>query len=123
MEIEIPAHPSVLAGLRRRLRAWLELRGLNEADRADAVLAISEACNNAVEHAYENNEGTIDLLIEHDGDSLRITIDDHGAWRPVRPSPDRGRGSSIMRSVMDRADIAHDDNGTRVTLERRLTSS
>jgi anti-sigma regulatory factor (Ser/Thr protein kinase) len=55
MEIEIPAHPAVLAG--RNAYAWLELRGLNEADRADAVLAISEACNNAVEHAYEHNEG------------------------------------------------------------------
>jgi serine phosphatase RsbU (regulator of sigma subunit)/anti-sigma regulatory factor (Ser/Thr protein kinase) len=121
MEIEIPAHPAVLAGLRKRLRTWLELRGLEEEERADAVLAISEACNNAVEHAYGNGEGTIELLIEHHPESLQISVADHGAWRPARPRPNRGRGSLIMRSVMDKADVVHDDGGTRVTLEQRLT--
>ena len=38
--------------LRRRLRTWLELRGLAEDERDDAILAVSEACNNAIEHAY-----------------------------------------------------------------------
>ena len=121
MAIEIPTHPAVLAGLRKRLRAWLELRGLDEDVRADTVLAISEACNNAVEHAYGNGEGTIELVLEHNAASLQITIEDHGVWRPVRPTPERGRGSVIMRSVMDKADVVHDDGGTRVTLEQRLT--
>ena len=121
MEIEIPAHPAVLAGLRRRLRMWLELRCLDEEERADAVLAISEACNNAVEHAYESGEGTIELLLEHTAESLQITIADHGVWRPARVRPERGRGSRIMASIMDTALVVHDDGGTRVTLEQRLT--
>ena len=49
--------------MRRRLQAWLTLRGLNEDERADIVLAVSEACNNAVEHAYERNEGTINVVV------------------------------------------------------------
>lgn len=122
MEIEIPAHPAVLAGLRRRLRTWLGLRGLDEDERADAVLAISEACNNAVEHAYEHDEGTIELVLEHRAGSLQIIVENRGAWHPARSTPDRGRGSTIMRSVIDKTVIAHADGGTRVTLEQRLTS-
>jgi serine phosphatase RsbU (regulator of sigma subunit)/anti-sigma regulatory factor (Ser/Thr protein kinase) len=120
MEIEIPAHPSALSGLRRRLRAWLTLRGLDEDERADTVLAICEACNNAVEHAYEQNEGTIRLLLEHDAERLQIVVADSGSWRERRPSPERGRGTPIMKSLMDNAEIEHDQRGTRVTLERRL---
>lgn len=120
MEIEVPAHPSVLSGLRRRLQAWLTLRGLEEDARADTVLAISEACNNAVEHAYEQNEGTIRLVLEHDAERLHIVVADSGSWRERRPSPERGRGTPIMKSLMDNAEIAHDQRGTRVTLERRL---
>ena len=52
MDIEVPSDPAGLAGLRRRLRTWLELRGLAEDERDDAILAVSEACNNAIEHAY-----------------------------------------------------------------------
>lgn len=120
MEIEIPAHPAVLSGLRRRLQTWLTLRGLDEDERADTVLAISEACNNAVEHAYEQNEGTIRLLLEHHLGSLHVVVADSGSWRERRPNPERGRGTPIMQSLMDNAEIAHDQRGTRVTLERRL---
>jgi anti-sigma regulatory factor (Ser/Thr protein kinase) len=121
MQIEIPAHPSMLVGMRRRLQAWLTLRGLNEDERADIVLAVSEACNNAVEHAYERNEGTIELVLEDDGELLEITVQDFGNWRPAQPSHERGRGTSIMKSVMDDAEVLHDHRGTHVTLARRLT--
>ncbi len=113
----------MLAGLRRRLQAWLTLRGLGEDERAETVLAISEACNNAVEHAYSENEGTIRLLLEHREESLHVVVADSGAWRERRPSPERGRGTPIMESLMDNAEIAHDQRGTRVTLDRRLNRS
>ena len=44
-----------------------------------------------------------------------------GNWRPVQPSYERGRGTSIMKSVMDDAEVMHDHRGTHVTLARRLT--
>src|SRR5664279_3169158 len=44
MDIEIPSDPAALAGLRRRLRTWLALRGLGAEERDDAVLSVSEAC-------------------------------------------------------------------------------
>jgi serine phosphatase RsbU (regulator of sigma subunit)/anti-sigma regulatory factor (Ser/Thr protein kinase) len=122
MAIEVPAHPAMLSGLRRRLTAWLALRGLDDEERADVVLAVSEACNNAVEHAYPANEGTIELVLEHRDGCLQIKVEDFGAWTPAtRIDDERGRGTTIMQGLMDTAEVWHDHRGTHVTLERRLS--
>ncbi len=120
MDIELPSDPAALAGLRRRLRRWLELRGLAEEERYDAVLAVSEACNNAIEHAYRTKPGTIHLRLEHGEGALAICIEDRGGWHTPTPSTARGRGIPLIRAVMDRTTIHHDERGTSVTLSRLL---
>ena len=121
MDIEIPSDPAALAGMRRRLRAWLELRGLATDERNDAVLSVSEACNNAIEHGYAGGSGTIWLQLEHRAGELVITVEDHGAWKRPTPDPERGRGIQIMRAVMTHAQFDHAAGGTKVTLTRSLT--
>ena len=120
MDVEIPSDPATLAGLRRLLRTWLELRGLGEEEREDAVLSVSEACNNAIEHGYRGQAGVIRLVLEHRAATLEIAIEDSGTWREPSPTPERGRGIQIMRAVMHDAKIEHATHGTRVTLTRRL---
>ena len=120
MEIEIPADSGLMQGLRARLRAWLARRGLDEGQQADAVLAVTEACNNAIEHAYAGRTGAIRLRLEHRAEALTIAIEDDGAWRPPRPDPNRGRGTMIMNATMDRAAIVNNGAGTRVELELHL---
>jgi anti-sigma regulatory factor (Ser/Thr protein kinase)/GAF domain-containing protein len=120
MEIEIPGDPAELAGMRRRLRGWLELRGLSATERDDAVLSVSEACNNAIEHGYKAAGGTIRLILEHARGELRITIEDQGLWRTPTPDPERGRGIKIMQAVMTHARFEHTGGGTKVTLTRSL---
>jgi serine phosphatase RsbU (regulator of sigma subunit)/anti-sigma regulatory factor (Ser/Thr protein kinase) len=120
LEVELSGDPLELAGLRRRLRTWLELRGLSEDEREDAVLSISEACNNAIEHGYGGQPGTIGLTIDHTGAALQITVEDHGSWRPPVPHPERGLGIWIMQSVMQEASLEHQPGRTRVVLSRQL---
>ena len=121
MSLEIPADPGLLRELRRRVRLWLERRGLDRSAREDAVLALSEACNNAIEHGYRHGSGTIRLQLEHAGDALKIEVADEGEWREPGPDTDRGRGISIMRGLMDVAEIVHSPQGTEVLLEQRLS--
>ena len=99
---------------------WLELRGLAEDERDDTVLAVSEACNNAIEHAYRRGAG-------HDPSAARASrrraLDPHRGPRrlaPTTPSFERGRGIPLMRAVMDMTTIEHDERGTSVTLSRLL---
>ena len=121
VDIQVPAEAPALAGLRGRLRRWLTLRGVGEDDREDAILAISEACSNSIEHGYDRSEGAIHLTIEHTGDSLQIVVRDRGRWRMRgRGRQGRGRGLVIMRSVMQTVDVAADEQGTTVTLGKPL---
>ena len=121
MDIEFSADPAALAGLRRRLRSWLVLRAVDEGEREDAVLAVSEACSNAIEHGYRGQPGTIRLIVDHSESELRIVVEDRGNWRPPVPDPERGLGLEIMRSVMREASLEHHPGGTRVLLSRPLT--
>ena len=94
---------------------------LGEDDREDAILAISEACSNSIEHGYARSEGAIRLTIDHTGDTLQISVHDRGRWRMRGgQSPGRGRGLVIMRSVMRTVDVAADEHGTTVTLVKPL---
>jgi serine phosphatase RsbU (regulator of sigma subunit)/anti-sigma regulatory factor (Ser/Thr protein kinase) len=120
VSIEIPARAELLAELRRRVGIWLTLRGLNESRRDETVLALSEACNNAIEHGYRETEGTIRIRLRHDRKVLQVVVDDDGTWQPAHTDPMRGHGLLIMKDVMDRADVTHTRSGTRVALERLL---
>jgi anti-sigma regulatory factor (Ser/Thr protein kinase) len=98
----------------------MTLRGVGDTSAADAVLAVSEACNNAIEHGYRDEAGTIAVEIDHVDDSLRIAVADAGSWRDPRPDETRGRGLMIVNGLMHDTDVAHDERGTRVTFEQRL---
>ena len=120
MEIEVPSDPAMLRVMRLRVASWLERRGVEEDQRSDTVLAITEACNNAIEHGYRGQGGTIRLTLEHRPGRLDVSVEDEGLWREPRADPTRGRGLVIMKSTMHRAEVTTTRTGTRVELELRL---
>ena len=69
------------------------------------MLAVSEACNNAIEHAYGDAGRHHPGGREHHGATLRIVVEDAGGWRETEPAPERGRGIPIMHGVMERVEI------------------
>ena len=82
-------------------------------------MAVSEACNNAIEHGYGGNAGSVWVRVEDDGMTLRATVRDRGRWRDGPSVGDRGRGIAIMEALMDTATIETTTHGTEVVLERR----
>jgi len=98
---------------------------MGEQDRVGVMVAVGEACANAVEHAYRGQEpGLMHVAAGVDVDGiLTVTVRDEGAWRPPDRDPgDRGRGLLIMRQMVDRVELAEND-GTTVTLSIRLRRS
>ena len=122
-QVELPAEPSSLPGMRRRLRAWLERHGCNPGPAADVVLAVSEACNNAIEHAYADRDGTFRVSVERTHATITAVVEDQGSWRETEPSGERGRGIVLMRHLMQAVEITGETSGTRVTLVRELVES
>jgi anti-sigma regulatory factor (Ser/Thr protein kinase) len=121
-EVELLADPSVLARLRRRLRGWLTRRGFDDDQASEVLLAVSEACNNAVEHAYDGGHGVLRVTAEIESGSLEVVVEDRGRWHESEPSADRGRGLLLIQRLMDSAEFHSDHRGTRAVLRRRVPS-
>lgn len=111
-----------LGGLARRLPV--------DADAlADLKLAVTEACGNAVRHAYADGDGgpVAVALVVH-SDRLEMIVEDQGAGidRPradeweVNQLPEGGMGMAIMRAVVDELDITAgaDGRGTVVHMTK-----
>jgi serine phosphatase RsbU (regulator of sigma subunit)/anti-sigma regulatory factor (Ser/Thr protein kinase) len=116
-----PATPEALVSVRRILRRWLAFHGAGEDELHDVVVACQEACANAVEHAYGPGHAYFDVEADHRESRIRVTIRDHGRWRPPR-GQHRGRGLPLMKALMDSVDVDHGQEGTVVVLERTLGS-
>ncbi|HET8592900.1 MAG TPA: SpoIIE family protein phosphatase, partial [Solirubrobacterales bacterium] len=121
LEVDVPAAPRELAGIRHLLRRWVNANGGTDDDCAAVAIAVTEACANAIEHAYGPGEETIEIRAQLEADLATITISDHGGWREPR-GEDRGRGIPVMREFMDDVEIRRGEDGTSVELRRRLGS-
>jgi PAS domain S-box-containing protein len=119
LHLDLPTNPKSLATLRRTLGRWLESLGASRVESNDVQVACHEACSNAMEHAYRFREATIDVDGEFDGEEVRVTITDQGAWREKRDS-DRGRGLDLIRALMDEVEVTPSESGTSVRISKRL---
>jgi len=113
-----PARAEELRAVRADVREWLDDQNLQQADREAVVLALGEACANAVEHAYvDGPPGNVEIELTMLDDSLVVTVCDFGSWRAVPDEdPDRGRGYQIMRALSERVDVESGPGGTIVTM-------
>ena len=122
MQMTLEASPRVLAGLRATIRRWLVPMGVPDSDMFDIALATSEAASNAIEHAYGAREATFAVRCEHRDGEVAVAVEDAGRWRTSTPYG-RGRGLAIMRALMDSVEIDRREEGTAVTLSKRIEST
>ncbi|MDP8943328.1 MAG: SpoIIE family protein phosphatase [Actinomycetota bacterium] len=119
LRLRLAADPDELARLRRLLGRWLRTVEAGPEEAYDITVACTEACANAVEHAYSPGDASFELAAALDDGEVAITVRDSGRWRPAR-GVNRGRGLQIMESLMDRAEVTRGEKGTTVELRRRL---
>lgn len=108
---ELPAAPASVAAARRLMRRFAGDLGVD----VDAIeLAVSEAVANAVVHAYESGDGTIELRAEAAPYELRIVIRDRGGGIRPDAAGGAGFGLAIIRRLAQHVDL--DDTLGGVTL-------
>jgi serine phosphatase RsbU (regulator of sigma subunit)/anti-sigma regulatory factor (Ser/Thr protein kinase) len=121
LTLTFPAHADQLAPTRAALRSWLKRVRVNPNKAMDVLIAAGEAVANAIEHGHRQRpEGTISLNATALVDQLHLTITDTGTWKPPRPTPDRGRGITLIRELMQDVTIDHGVDGTTVHLSARI---
>jgi anti-anti-sigma factor len=91
LDLERQAGPDAVAALRHALDDWLDALGIAFGDRQLAVLSVTEAVTNAVEHAYPPaRRGPVRLQAAVSADGfLETRVSDRGRWR----EPDRTAGA------------------------------
>ncbi len=122
LELTLSARPGTLGTLRNTLGRWLNTIGACEDELFDITLSTSEAAANVVEHAYGAREALFTVRCELEGNEIKVTVRDEGRWRTLRPQGG-GRGLEIMRSMMDTVRVDSDEDGTVVSMTKRLGRS
>ncbi|SBT37871.1 SpoIIE family protein phosphatase [Micromonospora narathiwatensis] len=117
--LRLPADPTRLGVLRKRLEDFLVAHRVGEHDRFDLTVAISEAAANAIEHPVEPIEPVIDVGVTIEGGTVTATVRDSGRWRESTGSGFRGRGLGLIRALGELT-VTRTDEGTEVALRRRL---
>lgn len=114
LEFRIPARSDQLGRMRAAVRECALASGCSEDPTADIVLAVDEACQNVIRHAYKGDpEGVIELIIRRQGKNLVFCLLDSAPEidpskvKPrdlddIRPG---GLGTHFIQKVMDRADF------------------
>ena len=120
ISLRLPADPTALAQLRRRIGRFLETSRAGEREQFEIILAVSEAAMNAIEHAYGPADAEFELEASVVAGEFRAVVRDFGRWRERR-GDDRGRGLTIMHELMDDVDVKPGTSGTTVRMRRRIS--
>jgi sigma-B regulation protein RsbU (phosphoserine phosphatase) len=114
LERRFPAQPGELSSVRAAVRQAVESGGGSSECAADVVMAVDEACQNIIRHAYAGDpDGSIVLRIERRGHELVISLIDFAPG--VDPEQVKGRdldelrpgglGTHLIRQAMDEVDF------------------
>jgi anti-sigma regulatory factor (Ser/Thr protein kinase) len=123
VEIAVPAEPESVVLARQAVRGIVDALGWGEERRTDVSIAVTEACTNAVLHAYPDGGGEYEVRVWAAPEELVVTVRDHGQGiSPRIPSPvaGLGLGMPLMMAICD--EVSFSRNGEETT-EVRLVFS
>ncbi len=106
-ELELAAETDNVPLVRHALRGLLEASGVAEERISDITLAVTEACANAVLHAYPDSSGQFEATAAlSPAGELVVTVRDHGSGMAPRvDSPGLGVGLPVMAAIADALEI------------------
>jgi anti-sigma regulatory factor (Ser/Thr protein kinase) len=119
LAVTLPAESESLAPVRRVLARWMREAGADDVEIYETLVAVGEACANAIAHAYPALEASFEVAGVVSESDVEIAVRDYGHWRPPRGEV-RHRGLRLMEELMDSVVVDKGDSGTTVTLKRRL---
>ena len=133
VRLSFPAKTDYLLLARLALSGMLRTVDVDDEQSADLKLAVTEACGNAVRHAYPAELGQVGVTYVLEDDRLVMIVEDQGAGmgdvvtdtdeseEPLRPL-ESGMGMSIIRTIMDELEVSPgaDGSGTRVRMAATL---
>ena len=134
VRLRFPAKPDYLLLARLALSGVARELPVGDEVLADLKLALTEACGNAVRHAYSGDGGDVSVVFTVDDTRILMTVEDRGdgikapdALDLASPSAEApfegGMGMSIIRAIVDELEVdqGQDGRGTVVRMVKYLT--
>ena len=119
MSLTIPARAEFITLGRLALTGLANVHSFSEELLGDLKLALTEACSNSVRHAYDDDEGSVEIVYELHDDRLVVEVSDAGrGFEPEgtthRPPEldEGGLGIAIIRAVTDELELGESRGGS-----------
>jgi len=122
VRLTMPARAEGVGVVRQALAGMADALAFDAAIVADMKMAVTEACTNVVVHAYDGEEGTLEVEMLADDTTLTIVVRDWGTGiqpRPVRrEAPALGLGLPLIAALSDSFELK---GSTNAGAEVRMT--
>jgi anti-sigma regulatory factor (Ser/Thr protein kinase) len=121
VRLSMPARAEGVGVVRQALSGVADALDFDDAVIADMKMAVTEACTNVVVHAYEEEEGVLEVDMRTAEDALTIAVRDHGAGIHPRPAAKRtpalGLGLPLIAALSDAFELrGSSGEGTEVRM-------
>lgn len=110
VHLDLPAKPEGVGVVRQALVGVADGLALDGSVLSDAKMAVTEACTNAVVHAYEDGqEGRLEVQMYADDVALTVIVKDTGSG--IQPRPTRnaatalGLGLPLIAALSDQFEV------------------
>jgi anti-sigma regulatory factor (Ser/Thr protein kinase) len=131
LHLTVRSDPKLLGSIRSLVRGWVESCEIDSKTTNDVVLAVDEACTNAIRHAYGGrSDRTVELTLHAETHYLEFQVSDQGLPCPPEcvtrrkleaPEMDEleagGLGIQLIHEVFDEVEFCPgEDGGNCVTM-------
>jgi anti-sigma regulatory factor (Ser/Thr protein kinase) len=132
IHVVMASNPRLLSVMRTAICELAAVTGFQDPECKAIALAANEALCNVIRHAYKNrSDQEIDLNCQVRPDCVEVTIVDHGEPADIskfcaQPLDDvslSGRGTHMIRQIMDEVWYEHIAEGNRLRLKKYLPGS
>jgi serine/threonine-protein kinase RsbW len=118
--LALPARPENVAVVRQALAGVADAFEIDVALAADMKIAVTEACTNAVLHAYDDMDGPLEVRMLRLDSQLAVAVRDRGpGFKPLpalRDESPLGFGLALIASLADAFAIRGGSQGTEVEM-------
>jgi serine/threonine-protein kinase RsbW len=124
IQLSLPARAENVAVARHAVAGFAEALGMDETRVGDLKTVVTEACMNVAVHAYDGDEGPMQIEVDGDSEGVTVQVSDQGEGIRPRAETDRASlrlGLTLIGALSESFEIAGGlGRGTQIRMRMPL---